>query len=80
MVCVFRSKIFQWRFNEDLLNKEENVEYLQKEIKNFFEYNWNTEIEDNVVWDTFKAYLRSILISLGSREKKIKEKNAGTSR
>lgn len=41
VVCVFRSKgkLFRWRFNEELLDKKKNMDYLQKEIKNFFELN-----------------------------------------
>lgn len=48
---------------------------MEKEIEDFFVRNWTGEVKNNIVWDTFKAYVRGILISLGAREKKIKEKN-----
>lgn len=74
--CVFRfkAKMFRWKLNEELLNKTENLEYLKEEIKTFFEYNWNVDIANNVVWDTFKAYIRGVFISLGARERKINER------
>lgn len=75
VVCVVRSKpkTFCWRFNEELLIKTENVEYIQKEIQEFLKINWMEEVKNDIVWDTLKAYLRGVLISLGVREKRLRE-------
>lgn len=36
------------------------MELIQKEIKEFFEHNWNGEVDNSIMWDTFKAYLRRL--------------------
>lgn len=51
------------------------MEFLQHEIKLFFDLNWNEETNALIVWDAFKAYLRGLLIMLNAKEKKLKEKN-----
>lgn len=45
----------KWSLNDELLGRKENVEYLQKEIEGFFEFNWDRETKNFVVWDAFKA-------------------------
>lgn len=57
-------KVYRWRLNENLLEKAENVEYIRKEIDMFFENNWDKEVKNFIEWDTFKAFIRGILIAL----------------
>lgn len=65
-----KTKVFNWRLNKGLLAKTENLELIQNEIKEFFKLNWTGEINNNIVLD----YMRGVLISMGSREKKLKKK------
>lgn len=76
VVCTLRSKprINRWRLNEEILEKKENLTYIQNEINFFLKQNWNCEVSNNVVWDTFKAYLRGILIARSNKEKKERDK------
>lgn len=52
------------------------MEYLEQEIKEFFDRNCTGEVKNNIVWDAFKAYVGGALISLGAREKKNKRKRS----
>lgn len=66
---------FKWRLNEELLQDQRNIEFLQNEIDEFLKNNWNNEVESSVVWDTSKAYIRGLLIEMNCREKKTEGKN-----
>lgn len=50
--------------------KDSVVEKIQCEIDEFFTYNESSEITGGVLWETFKAYLRGIIISIDSGEKR----------
>lgn len=71
--AVIKNRTKGWRINEELLNKKENVEYLQRETKHFFQVNMDSEVELRKVWDAYKAVIRGNLISLNSTEKKEKK-------
>lgn len=66
----------RWIINEDLLEQEENLNSLKKEIKEYFDFNLNTvlEVKMPVVWDAFKSVLRGRLISMNAAHKKKKKK------
>lgn len=74
--CVIKKNRvgYKWRLNEELLEDQGNVDFLQKEIREFFKSNWNNEVEGSIVWDASKAYLRGLLMELNSRDKKWREK------
>lgn len=59
IISSFRPKfkIYNWRLNEKLLKKTENIKFLQKEIKEFFRVNWSGETNNRIVWDAFKAFM-----------------------
>lgn len=75
VVWVLRGKrrTYKWKLN-DLLDKRKTLEYIQNEINNFFELNWNKETRNSIVWDAFKAYIQGILVALNSKEKKTRDK------
>lgn len=69
---------YQWRINEQLLSKEENLERLKEETRNFLKINLGNEVAIHCVWDMYKAYMRGILMKMNheyqkNREKKIKD-------
>lgn len=76
VVWIFRNKrkVHRWRLNEEVFEKEENVEYLKKEIDKFFEWNWDNEVKNSIVWDSFKAYMRGLLTALNAKERKLRDK------
>lgn len=61
---------YQWRLNERLLSKEENVQKLKDETVNYFRTNLGTGVSIQVVWDAYKAVLRGILMKMGYDYKK----------
>lgn len=61
---------YTWRLNEFLLNKKQVVERVQREIEGFFHTNESEEVPATIVWETFKAYIRGVLISIGTGEKR----------
>lgn len=62
-----------WRINEDLLEKQENIKFLKKEIKQYFELNETLGMHPTIVWDAFKAVIRGSLIKLNTMERKKKK-------
>lgn len=60
----------RWILNEDLLDKQEIVEILRKEIHEYFNINTSPDINLSVIWDAFKAVIRGKLIQWNFREKK----------
>lgn len=75
VLWVLRGKrrTYKWKLN-DLLDKRKTLEYIQNEINNFFELNWNKETRNSIVWDAFKVYIQGILVALNSKEKKTRDK------
>lgn len=62
-----------WRINEDLLDKQEMVVYLKKEIDVYFKLNETPEVKYLSIWDAFKVVIRGLLIQANMAEKKKKE-------
>lgn len=60
---------YSWRLNEDLLDKQ-GEEIIKKELEQYFSLNGTSEIADDTLWEAHKAYIRGILISMGTRRKK----------
>lgn len=63
-----------WRLNESLLAKKENIEILNTHLNNFFKENNEQSGCNALTWETHKAVIRGILIQIGSREKKARQK------
>lgn len=59
-----------WRINEDLLDKQETVNQLKEEIKNYFEINDTPEIKSSILWDAFKVVIRGKSINLNAITRK----------
>lgn len=68
-----RKATYQWRLNDFLMNKEENVNRLKDETLNFFKVNLGNKVQTPVVWDSYKAVMRGILMKMGFEYKKCKE-------
>ncbi len=59
-----------WRFSPQLITNKKFCEYLESNIKLFFETNDNENASPKLLWETFKAYLRGHIISFQSSLKK----------
>ena len=67
----------QWRLNPQILKDKSTNEYIIKQIKTFFEINDKPEISPSLLWETFKAFTRGIMISSQAfyNKEKRKEQN-----
>ena len=52
-----------WRFNTQILKDKDCCNYVEKQIKLFFETNDKPETSPLLLWDTFKAFMRGAIIS-----------------
>ena len=70
----YRKKIVKnsniWRQNNMLLNNQQIIEEIKKEIKICIEMNENENITTQILWDTVKAVLRGRFIALQAYLKK----------
>ena len=64
-----------WVLNESLLNKDANVKHISSQIELFFRENLSGNTCDSLIWETHKAVIRGLLIQLGTREKKARNKS-----
>lgn len=65
---------YTWQVNDFLLEKEHIVEKVQRESEGFFHTNESEEVPGTIIWETFKAYIRGVLISIGAGEKRERAK------
>lgn len=63
----------RWIINEVLLEHEENLEILKKDINEYFDFNTTPEVSTPTIWDAFKAFLRGRLINMNATTKKKRE-------
>uniref|UniRef100_A0A8C5N7I9 Reverse transcriptase domain-containing protein n=1 Tax=Gouania willdenowi TaxID=441366 RepID=A0A8C5N7I9_GOUWI len=61
---------FSWRMNATLLMDEKFIKYLTDQTDLFLEINDKNGADPRIVWDTYKAYMRGMIISYTSRRKK----------
>lgn len=59
-----------WRFNAHILNNPQGYEYIKEQTKLFFEINDTPGISAPLLWETFKAYIRGVIISYQSFQNK----------
>ena len=59
-----------WRFNPQLITDKKFCEYLESNIKLFFEVNDNGNTFSTLLWEAFKAYLRGHFIYFQSSLRK----------
>lgn len=59
-----------WRLDPQLLTRKTFCNYLEEQIKLFFEMNDKDDVSPLLLWETFKAYARGCVISFQSSEKK----------
>ena len=60
----------RWHFHHNCLQDEEFVEYIGKQIEEFFDHN-TTQTSASIRWEAFKAFLRGHIISYtGSKSKR----------
>lgn len=65
---------FTWCLNENLINDNKIADRVQKEIDFYFSVNDMGEISGPILWETLKAYIRGVLISIGAGRKKERRK------
>lgn len=61
---------FSWRLNEKLIDNPKIAEKIQQDSDLFLSFNDTGETSGSVLWETLKAYIRGILISVGAGMKK----------
>lgn len=59
-----------WHLNKELIRDKEGSTLVARELENNFSYNDTGEVTGSALWEAHKAYIRGILIELGSRKKK----------
>lgn len=59
-----------WRLNEDLLHDRETDKRIKEELEFYFKTNTSGETSEAIVWEAHKAYIRGILMMVGSEKKK----------
>ena len=62
-----------WRFSPQLMSEPSFKDLLTSQIKFFFETNDTPDIDSNILWETFKAYLRGQIISYVSNYRKLEQ-------
>lgn len=65
-------KTYSWRFNPSLLAGQDFNEYMKKHIAQFLETNDNGEVNDSILWETLKVYVRGLIISYEAKLKRAK--------
>lgn len=72
--CTSRGKPYSWVLNESLLAKEENLNHIKTHLENYFKENILNNNCDPLVWEAHKSVIRGILIQIGSKEKRLQNK------
>lgn len=72
-----QGRLFSWKLNEDLLRDPAVVERLHDEVDFFFKTNDTGDVSPAILWETHKAYVRGILVSIGAGLKKKKREERG---
>lgn len=70
-----QKKSNSWRLNEELIQGKEEEEKINEELDQYFKINDTKEITEVTLWEAHKAYIRAILIEIGSRKKMERKKN-----
>lgn len=65
-----RNKISTWRLNEELIQDKEVEGKIRNELEQYVLLNETQGVSEVTIWETHKAYIRVILISMGARKKK----------
>ncbi len=68
---------FSWRFNPLLLQESKFHDYIKAAMDEFLIINDNGTVNDSILWETFKAVLRSKIISYDASKKKERRKRLG---
>uniref|UniRef100_A0A665UG82 Endonuclease/exonuclease/phosphatase domain-containing protein n=1 Tax=Echeneis naucrates TaxID=173247 RepID=A0A665UG82_ECHNA len=61
---------FSWRMNTTLLMDKKFINYLNDQADLFLEFNDKDAADSRIVWGTYEAYMRGMIISYTSRRKK----------
>lgn len=63
-----------WRLNPFLLQQEEHRMTIQTRLREFFTLNEGSVQDPFILWNVHKAYMRGILIQLGAKAKRQRQK------
>lgn len=63
----------RWRFNNCMLNREDNRNFIKSEIQEFWEHNEGSIEDHGIIWDALKSVLRGRIIQRSSLLKKSRE-------
>lgn len=63
-----------WRLNEGLIQNSEIRAKVSEELEFFFKTNNTPDVGPMVLWEAHKAYMRGILIKIGSQCKKVRNR------
>uniref|UniRef100_A0A803T0D8 Reverse transcriptase domain-containing protein n=1 Tax=Anolis carolinensis TaxID=28377 RepID=A0A803T0D8_ANOCA len=74
MIINYKKIISKWKFDENLLKKEEDIERYKRLSKEYFDFNVSSDIKEATIWDAYKAVIRGHLIQQKARINKEKLK------
>uniref|UniRef100_A0A803J9X8 Reverse transcriptase domain-containing protein n=1 Tax=Xenopus tropicalis TaxID=8364 RepID=A0A803J9X8_XENTR len=63
-----------WKLNNSILSNPKNLEYLTKLTEDFKSFNPSWDYSPDLLWCTYKAFIRGHIISLTSEQKKKRQK------
>lgn len=69
---------FLWCTNKYLLQNPTHAKHISERLEEFFTLNSGSVADPMVVWNTHKAYIRGVLIQLGSQAKKERTQSIDT--
>uniref|UniRef100_H3AAM9 exodeoxyribonuclease III n=1 Tax=Latimeria chalumnae TaxID=7897 RepID=H3AAM9_LATCH len=61
---------YRWRFDSQLLTREDSIGEIKAAIQEFFHFNNSQSSPPDIVWEAFKATIRGKVIALSSAHKK----------
>lgn len=70
---LFPRQAYSWRFNPSLLTDQTFKEYFTLHILQLLEINDNGEVNDSILWETLKVYIRGQIISYEATLKRNKQ-------
>uniref|UniRef100_A0A803TZ67 Reverse transcriptase domain-containing protein n=1 Tax=Anolis carolinensis TaxID=28377 RepID=A0A803TZ67_ANOCA len=66
----------KWRLNENLLQKEEDIEKNKKLLKEYFLFNTTADVDDGIIWDASKAVMRGNFIQQNAIKNKLRNQKS----
>lgn len=69
-VGEYNTGVRRWRFDPTLLADEQFTNYIQNQITHFINENDTGEVNDSILWESYKAVIRGHIMSFVSGKRK----------